>query len=160
MKHNCTVFLLAACLTLQGCSSRPREFMPTLAAPAVSQAAFDAAYADCQQLFVTGKLDSSGRAGSAGVGAAAGAATVAAGGAGAASMGPLAGGALAGATVVLLPFAILGGAWGMARIKRANKERAIETALGGCLQERGYQVAAWSRGVSKPVVVQSGAVRR
>jgi hypothetical protein len=48
----------------------------------------------------------------------------------------------------------------MARIKRANKERAIKTALGGCLQERGYQVAAWSRGVSKPVVVQSGAVRR
>ena len=55
--------------------------------------------------------------------------------------------------MVLLPFAIVGGAWGMAKIKRAKKERAIKTAMTGCLQQRGYQVAGWSRAAKKPVIV-------
>jgi hypothetical protein len=62
-----------------------------------------------------------------------------------AAAGGYAGLAAASATVVLLPFAILGGAWGMSRAKRAKKERAIKSALEGCLQERGYQVAGWAR---------------
>ena len=61
--------------------------------------------------------------------------------------------AAATATVVLLPFAIVGGAWGMAKMKRAKKERAIKTAMTGCLQERGYQVAGWSKAAKKPVIV-------
>lgn len=124
-----------------------------LATPAASQAAFDSAYAGCQQLLVAGKLDSSGRMASAGAGAAVGAATAAAGGSAAAAAGGYAGLAAASATVVLLPFAILGGAWGMSRMKRAKKERAIKTAMEGCLNERGYQVAGWSKGLKKPVVV-------
>ena len=60
------------------------------------------------------KLDASGRSGSAGAGAAAGATTAVAGGA-LASAGGYAGLAAASATIVLLPFAIVGGAWGMAR---------------------------------------------
>ncbi len=154
MKSKLTLGLFIACLTLQACSSRPREFTPTLSAPLASQSQFDAAFATCQQLFVTGKLDSSGRAGSAGAGAAAGAATAVAGGAAATSMVPAVGMALASATVVLLPFAILGGAWGMSKMKRAKKERAIKTALEGCLKERGYEVAGWSRGTKKPVIVE------
>lgn len=157
MKSEVMVGALVACLTLQACSSRPREFTPMLAAAtAAKQAEFDAAYATCQQLLVTGKLDSSGRSSSAGAGAAAGAATAAAGGTAAAAAGGYAGLAAASATVVLLPFAILGGAWGMSRMKRAKKERAIKTAIEGCLRERGYQVAGWSKAVKKPVVVQSG----
>ncbi|MEJ7776977.1 MAG: hypothetical protein WKF52_06295 [Sphingomicrobium sp.] len=152
MKNKLTVGLMVVCLTLQACSSRPREFTPRLAAPLASQSEFDAAYATCQQLLVAGKLDSSGRAGSAGAGAAAGAATAVAGGAAATSMAPAVGAALASATVVLLPFAILGGAWGMSRMKRAKKERAIKTALEGCLQERGYEIAGWSKGIKKPVI--------
>ncbi|HVM23199.1 MAG TPA: hypothetical protein VM308_07885 [Sphingomicrobium sp.] len=144
---------LAALLLLEGCSSRPREFTPQLSVPASSQADFDAVFAECRTLFLAGKLDSSGRSASAGAGAAAGAATAAVGGTAAAAAGGYAGLAAAGATVVLLPVAILGGAWGMARSKRAKKERAIRTAMEGCLQERGYQVASWSKSVSKPVVV-------
>jgi hypothetical protein len=154
MTNKLTVGLMIACLWLQGCSSRPREFTPTLATPPVSHTDFDAAYASCQQLFVAGKLDSSGRAGSAGAGAAAGAATAVAGGAAATSMVPAVGAALASATVVLLPFAILGGAWGMSRAKRGKKERAIKTALEGCLQERGYRIVSWSKGIKKPTIVQ------
>lgn len=39
-------------------------------------------------------------------------------------------------------------------MKRAKKERAIKTAMEGCLRERGYQVAGWSKGVKKPIVLQ------
>jgi hypothetical protein len=45
----------------------------------------------------------------------------------------------------LLPFAVLGGAWGMAKMKRAKKERAVKTAMAGCLQERGHQVTGWTK---------------
>lgn len=143
---------IAIALTLGGCSSRPREFNPTLAAPVANQSAFDAAYATCQQLFVAGKLDASGRSGSAGAAAAAGATTAVAGGA-LATAGGYAGLAAASATIVLLPFAIVGGAWGMAKMKRAKKERAIKSAMTGCLQERGYQVAGWSKPAKKPAMV-------
>jgi hypothetical protein len=51
--------------------------------------------------------------------------------------------AAASATVVLLPFAVIGGAWGMAKMKRAKKEEAIKKVISGCLQERGYSVASW-----------------
>ena len=84
-----------------------------------------------------------------------GAGTAAVGGTAAAVAGGWGGVALASATVVLLPFAIIGGAWGMSRAKRAKKERAIKTRLEGCLQERGYQVAGWSKTIGKPVVVQT-----
>ena len=154
MNRTIVICMMLPALTLQACSSRPREFTPMLAAPTTNQAEFDAIYATCQQLLVAGKLDSNGRSGSAGAGAAAGAATAAAGGTAAAAVGGYAGLAAASATIVLLPFAIVGGAWGMSRMKRAKKERAIKTAMEGCLMERGYQVAGWSKGVEKPVVVQ------
>ncbi len=160
MKSRVTLCTVIVCLTLQACSSRPREYSPVLAAPTANQAEFDAAYATCQQLLVAGKLNSSGRAGSAGAGAAAGAATAVAGGAAATSMVPAVGAALASATVVLLPFAILGGAWTMSRVKRAKKERAIKTAMEGCLKERGYHVSGWSPGLKKPVVIQPGTASR
>ena len=154
MHRNMIAAALVVCLGLQACSSRPREFTPMLSAPAANQAEFDAAYATCQQLLVAGRLDASGRAGSAGAGAAVGAGTAAVGGTAAAAAGGYAGLAAASATIVLLPFAVLGGAWGMARMKRAQKERAIKTAMEGCLAERGYQVAGWSRALKKPVVAQ------
>ena len=150
-------YLLIAGVAVQGCSSRPREFTPQLTAAAASQAAFDAAYAECQTLFVAGKLDASGRSGSGAVGAAAGVATAAVGTGTAVAVGGYAGLAAMSATVVLLPFAILGGAWGMSKMKRSKKERAIKTALGGCLAERGYQVAGWSKAVRKPTIVAAKA---
>jgi hypothetical protein len=154
MKRTIGIHALMACLALQACSSRPREFTPTLAATPASQAEFDAAYATCQQLFVAGKLNASGRSNSAAVGVAAGATTAAVGGTAAAAAGGYAGLAAASATIVLLPFAILGGAWGMSKIKRAKKERAIKTAMEGCLDERGYQVVGWSVRSKTPVLAQ------
>jgi len=149
MKSSLMMWALAGCVMLQGCSSRPREFTPMLAAPPASQAEFDAAYADCHQLLVAGKLDANGRTASGAVGVAAGAGTAVVGSTAAAAVGGYAGLAAASATIVLIPFAVLGGAWGMAKMKRAKKEKAIKTALEGCLQERGYQVAEWEKARKK-----------
>lgn len=129
MNTRITALALIGCLALEACSSRPRDFTPTLASPAVSQADFEAAYATCRQLLVAGKLDSSGRTSSLAGGAGAGAGTAAVGGTAAAVAGGWGGVALASATVVLLPFAVIGGAWGMSRMKRSRKERAIRTAM-------------------------------
>ncbi|WP_118858301.1 hypothetical protein [Sphingomonas mesophila] len=150
MRHRSIAALAAAALLLAGCSSRPREFTPMLAPPpagaaAFDQAAFDRAYGECSQLLVAGKVDASGRLASAGAGAAAGGAAAVAGGATAAAVAGYGGLAVASATIVLLPFAVIGGAVGMAKAKRARKERAIKTAMTGCLAERGFVVTDWVR---------------
>jgi hypothetical protein len=135
----------ALSLVLAACSSRPREFTPTLGIVPADQVKFDAAFAECRQLYVTGKLDTNGRLASGGVGAAAGGAVGLAGSAGAASAGLWGGMAVASATLVLMPVAIVGGAFGMARIKRHKKEVAIQRVMAGCLHDRGYEVASWHK---------------
>ena len=82
-------------------------------------------------------------------GVATGAGVAVAGGAAAATVAGYAGLAVAAATIVLLPFAVVGGAWGMSKMKRAQKEKAIQIALGGCLKERGYDVARWEKAGKK-----------
>ena len=144
MRGNLLVVTACAGLLVQGCSSRPREFTPTLGIATAEAAGFDQAYATCTQLMVAGKLNTEGRSGSLGAGAAAGATTAAVGAGTVAVLGPSMGAlAAASATVVLLPFAVIGGAWGMAKMKRAKKEAAIKNVISGCLQERGYSVASW-----------------
>jgi len=133
------------CLVLDACSSKPREFTPSLSEAPVDQARFDSAYAECKQLLVTGKLDSSGRLASGGAGVAAGGAVGIAGSAAAAGAGLYGGMAVASATLVLMPVAIVGGAIGMAKIKRHKKEVAVQRVMNGCLHERGYEVASWHR---------------
>jgi hypothetical protein len=136
-------------LLLQGCSSRPREFRPTLGIAPADQFKFETAYADCKQLFVTGKLDRNGRLASGGVGAAAGGAVGAVGSAAAVSAGLYGGVAVMSATLVLMPVAVIGGAVGMAKIKRHKKEMAVQRTMAGCLRERGYEVASWERAPKK-----------
>jgi hypothetical protein len=157
---NRNLLAVAACgaLLIQGCSSRPREFNPTLAAATTDQAAFDSAYATCTRLLADGKLDQNGRTASLGGGAAVGATTAAVGMGTATAIGGYGGLAAASATIVLLPFAIVGGAWGMAKMKRAKKEKFIKTAMGGCLHERGYDVAGWE--IVKKRAVSGSAVAR
>lgn len=145
MFKNQAIGALAMMLALQACSSRPREFRPLLASAPESQAAFDAAVNECSDLLVAGKLDRNGRLGSAGAGAAATGAMAVAGGAAASSAGLYGGMAVASATIVLLPFVALGGAWGMAKIKRAKKEAAIKQAMSGCLVQRGHNVIDWAK---------------
>ena len=135
----------AMAVAVSGCSSRPRSFAPTLSTPPVDQAALDRAVADCHALFVAGKLDQGGRLASAGAAAGVGATTAVAGGATAAAVAGYGGLAVASATIVLLPLAIVGGAIGMSKIKRAKKEKAIKTAMAGCLQERGFVVQGWTK---------------
>jgi len=149
MRTGLIVSTLAAALTLQACSSKPREFSPQLAAAPADQQGFESAYATCRQLLAEGKLDSSGRLASGGAGAAAGATTLAAGSAAAASVGGYGGLAVASLTVVALPFAMLGGAWGLAKAKKSKKEKKIQQATAGCLAERGYEVAGWEKSVEK-----------
>ena len=149
-----TGFIVAASLALlvEACSSRPREFTPTLGIAPADQGRFEAVYAECKRLFVTGKLDSNGRLGSGAAGAATGGAMGVAGGAAAASAGLYGGMAVASATLVLMPVAVIGGAVGMAKIKRHKKEMAIQRTMAGCLRERGYEVASWQKAPkSKPV---------
>ena len=132
-------------LTLGGCSSRPRDFSPVLAVPAADRPAFDASVAECSTLLAEGKLTSDGRLASGAAGAAAGGATLAVGSAAASSAGMFGGMAIAGATIVALPFVAMGGAYGMAKAKQKRKERAIQTAIAGCLKERGHEVTGWQR---------------
>ncbi len=136
---------VAVGVLVQGCSSRPREFTPALAAAPVDQARFNADLAECRELLVAGKLDGNGRLGSAGAGAAAGAATMAGGAALATSAGLYTGAAIASATVVAIPFVAIAGAIGMAKAKRNKKERAIQQAMAGCLEQREYRVTGWDR---------------
>ena len=116
-----------------------------LAAPPADTAAYDAAVTECGQLLAAGKLNSSGRLASGAAGAAAGGATLAAGAAAASSAGLYGGMAVASATIIAIPFVALAGAWGMSKMKRNKKEKAIKLAMSGCLDERGYQVASWSK---------------
>ena len=132
------VLAVAAVATLTGCSSRPRNFTPVLAAPASDQAAYNASVAECGTLLAEGKLTSDGRLASGVAGAAASGAALAVGSAAATSAGMFGGLAVAGATIVLLPFAAVGGAVGMAKAKRKKKEAAIQTAMAGCLGESGH----------------------
>jgi hypothetical protein len=147
---------VTAMLIVEGCSSRPREFAPTLSEASIDQSKFDDAIGTCRQLLVAGKLDSTGRLASGGAGAAAGMAVGAAGTAAATSAGLYAGAAVMSATLVALPLAIVGGAWGMAKIKRHRKEKAIQAAMAGCLHERGYDVANWQRVPKKRVITPAG----
>ena len=132
-------------LVLESCSSRPREFTPELGVVPADQMKFDAAYAECKELYTTGKLNAEGRLASGGAGAAAGTAVGAVGTAAATTIAGYGGLAVMSATLVLMPVAVVGGAIGMAKIKRNKKEKAIQTAVGGCLQDRGYQVVSWQK---------------
>jgi len=144
MRRNLLAAAAYAGLLVQGCSSRPREFTPTLGIATAEAAGFDQAYATCTQLMAAGKLNQEGRLGSLGGGAAAGATAAALGAGTAVAIGPSMGAfAVASATVVLLPFAVIGGAWGMSKMKRAKKEASIKKVISGCLQERGYSIADW-----------------
>ena len=151
--------MIAAAFMLSACSSKPREFNPVLGPASAAQTGFQESYATCQQLFVTGQLDSSGRLASAGAGAAAGAGMMVGGAAAATSAGLYTGAAIASATVVLIPFVALGSAFWLAKSKQKKKEKAIQTAMNGCLHERGYEVVGWERAPKSSTVKKAATVK-
>lgn len=144
MRSKLVLCAVGAALALQACSSRPREFVPSLASPAADQTRFHKDYSECRQLMVAGKLDSNGNLASVATGAGAVATVGAAGGMAASSAGLYAGAAIASATLVALPLVAIGGAWGMANAKRKKKESAVQRVMEVCLQQRGYEVASWA----------------
>jgi len=146
MKSTHIMPLLMAALAVQACSSRPRQFAPTLQAAPVDEAAYRLAYSECEAQVASGKLIRRDALASGGVGAAAGVATGAVGAAAASSAtGFLTGAAVLGATIVAAPVVAVVGAWGAAKSKKLKKEKAIREMTGQCLAERGYQVADWER---------------
>lgn len=157
MTRKAILLALAGALALQGCSSRPRQFTPDLAAVPVDRGRFEVDYATCRQLLADGQLTSSGRLASGAAGAAAGATALAVGGTVAGSAGFYGGLAVAGATVVALPFVAVAGAWGLAKSKKKKKEKAIQTAIAGCLADRGYEVAGWTRSTERASKLEAGA---
>ena len=56
-----------------------------------------------------------------------------------------------------MPVAIIGGAVGMAKIKRHRKEQAVQRVMGGCLRDRGYEVASWAK-APKVKLAQRGGI--
>ncbi len=143
MKHRHALVLLAAAVSLSACSSRPREFAPTLAAAPTDASKFDRDYMTCRTQVAQGQRSGFGaRAASGGVGVAAGvvgAATLS-GGAGGTVVGAM---ATAATAAVLMPVIGIAGAWGIAKRNKVKKEREIKAATALCLSEYGYDVEAW-----------------
>lgn len=138
---------VVSALILSGCSSRPRTFEAQLATPAADQVAFDAAELQCRQLAFEGR-SGAGLAGSAGTAVAAGAGTAVAGTALASGTYATVGGAMAaaGAVFVAMPVVGVAAAWGLAKAKRAKKEKRIKADTVACLRDQGYEVAGWDKG--------------
>jgi len=158
MLSNKPAAALVACALLAACSTKPREFTPTLtAAPATAASATAAAppsaleadLADCKAQVAAGKrsnFETSGRTGSVVAGTAIGVGAGLATGASAASgMGMMAGAAggagLAAGFIVAAPIAIVVAS----KSVRAHKEKEIKTATAACLAARGYTVTEWRR---------------
>lgn len=146
MPKKCVLIVAAGAVVVSGCSSRPRNFAPVLAAAPVDQKAYEAQLQTCRERLAA-RMDRSGRLASAAVGTAvgvgAGYAAGAATAAGSAGTMGAAAGAAAAAAITVLPIAGLAGAWGISKIKKTKKERAIKNAMAECLSEGGYSVEKW-----------------
>ena len=139
--------LLGICaIALSGCSSRPRNFAPVLAAPPADAQTYEKHWLDCREQVAAATGKGSGRLASAGGGAVAGAgaglaASAATSGATFATYGAA---ATAGAMMIAtVPVFGLAGAWGISKIKKSKKERRIKAATAECMARNGYSVDKW-----------------
>ena len=144
MKRHALLWAGAAAAMLTGCSSRPRNFAPVMAAPPADAHAYEAQWLTCREQVASTAKRGSGLGASAAGGAAAGAGVAAAVGTSAGASAGMAGAmAAATATVILAPIAIVGGAWGVSKIKKTKKEKAIKAATAECMAKGGYSVDKW-----------------
>ena len=145
MKTRHALAAVLAAISLTACSSRPRQFAPTLAAAPADPGKFSADYETCRVLVANGQRSGFGTTlASAGVGTAAGVGlgAVMAGG----TYGTYAAAAAAAATtLVLMPIAGVIGAWGVAKRSKLKKEKEVKTATQLCLTESGYTVTGWKQ---------------
>lgn len=152
------VALSVTALLVSGCSTRPRQFAPTLKTPASDQAAYDRDYQTCQALVGKGyKSNFKATALKLGVGAAAGFAGAAAASAVAiasttptlATLGLNTTAAGIGAASIALPVIGIGVGFGVSRAIRSGREKRVKAALATCLGEYGHSVDSWTL-VKKP----------
>lgn len=144
MKGHALLWAAAGAVTLAGCSSKPRNFAPVMAAPPADASAYEAQWLSCREQVAATAKQGSGRLASAAGGAAAGVGgAVAVGTSAGASAGMVGAMAAATATVILAPIAIVGGAWGVSKIKKTKKEKAIKAATADCMAQAGYAVDKW-----------------
>jgi len=144
MKNHALLWAAAGAVIVTGCSSKPRNFAPVMAAPPADAKAYEAQWLACREEVAATAKNGSGRLASAAGGVAAGVGGVAAVGTTAgASAGMVGAMAAATATVILAPVAIIGGAWGVSKIKKTKKEKAIKAATADCMAQAGYSVDKW-----------------
>lgn len=131
-------------MLITGCSTRARNFSPTLVAPASDEVAFQHTIETCRMLARQGVKggfkDAALLTGASAAGAVGGAAAITASGAVGIGMS----GAAAGAATAGLLAIPLGIGFGVSRLIRSGKERRLKRAMGDCLVENGYSVANWS----------------
>jgi hypothetical protein len=145
--------LVVASLLVSACSSRPREFAPTLVAPPADAGKYARDYETCRIMVAEGQRSGFGaRMASGGVGVAAGVGLGAAlaGGTGGTVVGAM---AAASATLIMAPVIGVVGAWGMAKRSKNRKEREIKEATALCLSELGYTVQDWKPAKSQKRIV-------
>jgi hypothetical protein len=144
MKGHALLWAAAGAVVLTGCSSKPRNFAPVMAAPPADAQAYEAQWLACREQVAMTAKNGSGRLASAAGGAAAGVGgAVAVGTSAGASAGMVGAMAAATATVILAPIAAIGGAWGISKIKKTKKEKAIKAATAECMAKSGYAVDKW-----------------
>ena len=144
MKSHALMVAAAGAVVMTGCSSKPRNFAPVMAAPPADAQAYEAQWLSCREQVAATAKNGSGRAASALGGAAAGVGgAVAVGTSAGASAGMVGAMAAASATVILAPIAAIGGAWGISKIKKTKKEKAIKVATADCMAKSGYSVDKW-----------------
>ena len=144
MKGHALLWAAAGAVMLTGCSSKPRNFAPVMAAPPADSSAYEAQWLSCREQVAATAKQGSGRLASAAGGAAAGVGgAVALGTSAGASAGMVGAMAAATATVILAPIAMVGGAWGVSKIKKTKKEKAIKAATADCMAKSGYAVDKW-----------------
>ena len=145
MRNQLTLTIAALAVTLSGCSSRPRNFAPVLSAAPTDAQAYEAQWLKCRELVASGKHNSSGVGASAAGGLAAGAAATTAVGAALPATYATYGGAAAaaGATIIAAPIGLIIGAYGLSKVKKAKKEKAVKVATADCMASAGYQVDKW-----------------
>ena len=143
MKQFQLAALVVVSASLGACSSRPREFAPTLAAAPADLAKYASDYETCRIMVAEGQRSGFGaRVASGGVGVAAGVGLGAAlaGGTGGTALGAM---AAASATLIMAPVIGVVGAWGIAKRNKNKKEKEIKAATALCLSELGYTVDEW-----------------
>ena len=145
----CKSLTILVCIVAaaSGCSSRPRQFAPTLKAPASDAAAYQNDLATCKTLVGKGyKSNFKATAGTIGAGTVAGTAAGVASFAALGSQGIL-GGATTASNILgaAIPFVGFAASFGVSRAIRSGREKKVKIATGSCLKEYGYSVEGWTR---------------